>query len=96
MKMKSEDALLLIEKLDSLAALLPFDASFTLDNEPMNHPNIVSIIRKAAAANHIHYYHHGMTSGIALMHRKDRHAVMQAYGDAICQLQRKHVELFRA
>ena len=81
MMMKSEDALLLIEKLDSLAALLPFDASFTLDNEPMNHPNIVSIIRKATAANHIHYYHHGMTSGIALMHRKDRHAVMQAYLD---------------
>lgn len=34
------DALLFIDKLDSLAELLPYDASFTLDNEPMNHPDI--------------------------------------------------------
>ena len=77
--MKLEDALLFIEKLDALAELLSFEASFTLDNEPMNHPDIASIIRKAAAANHIENYHHGMTSGIALMHRNDRFAVMQAY-----------------
>lgn len=56
--MKAEDALLLIEKLDSLAELLPFEASLTLDNEPMNHPDIASIIHKAAAANHIENYHH--------------------------------------
>lgn len=79
--MTLEDALLFIEKLDSLAELLPFKASFTLDNEPMNHPDVASIIRKAAAVNHIKNYHHGMTSGIALIHRKDRQAVMQAYLD---------------
>ena len=82
--MKLEDALLFIEKLDSLAELLPFESSFTLDNEPMNHPDIASIIRKAAAAQHIEHYHHGMTSGIALMRRKDRSAVMQAYLDCGC------------
>lgn len=82
--MKLEDALLFIEKLDSLAELLPFEASFTLDNEPMNHPDIASIIRKASATNHIDNYHHGMTSGIALMCRKDRHAVMEAYLNCGC------------
>ena len=82
--MKLEDALLFIEKLDSIAEMLPFEASFTLDNEPMNHPDIASIIRKAASASHIAYYHHGMTTGIALMGRKDRHAVMQAYLECGC------------
>ena len=79
--MKLEDALLFIERLDSLAELLPFKASFTLDNEPMNHPDIASIIRKVAATSHIENYHHGMTSGIALMCRNDRDVVMQAYLD---------------
>ena len=75
------DALICIEKLDALAEALPFEASFTLDNEPMNHPDIEAIIRKAASTKHIGNYHHGMTSGIALMRREDRQAVMQAYLD---------------
>ena len=79
--MALEDALLCMEKLDALAEILPFAASFTLDNEPMNHPDIEAIIRRAAAAKPIEYYHHGMTSGIALMRREDRGAVMQAYMD---------------
>ena len=83
--MALEDAFLVIEKLDALAELLLFEAAFTLDNEPMNHPEIASIVRKAAAAKHMEHYHHGMTSGIALMHRKDRQAVMQAYLDCGCR-----------
>ena len=82
--MTLEDALLCIEKLDMLAELLPFSVSFTLDNEPMNHPGIEAIIRKAVSVKHIEYYHHGMTPGIALMRRKDRQAVMQAYLDCGC------------
>ena len=70
-----------IEKLDALAELLPYETSFTLDNEPMDHPDICVIIRAAAAAKHIGYFHHGMTSGIALMARKDRDDVMRAYLD---------------
>lgn len=83
--MPTEDALLCIEKLDELAALLPYEASFTLDNEPMNHPDIETIIRSAAATKHIENYHHGMTSGIALMRRKDRDAVLRAYLDCGCR-----------
>ena len=79
--MPAELALLCIEKLDTLAALLPCESSFTMDNEPMNHPEIATIIRSASATQHIPHYHHGMTSGIALMNRKDRDAVLQAYMD---------------
>ena len=79
--MSVEDALLTFEKLDMLAELLPYETSFTLDNEPMNHPDIETIIRSAASTKHIECYHHGMTSGIGLMHREDRRAVLQAYLD---------------
>ena len=79
--MPAELALLCIEKLDTLAALLPCETSFTMDNEPMNHPEIETIIRSAASTQHIPHYHHGMTSGIALLNRKDRDAVLQAYMD---------------
>ncbi len=75
------DILDALEKLDALAELLPYEAEFTLDNEPMNHPDIGVIIRAAAAAEHIRYFHHGMTAGIALMARKDREKVMRAYLD---------------
>ena len=80
--MKLADALTCLEKLDSLAALLPGPSSFTLDNEPMNHPEICRIIPAAARTKHIRCFHHGMTTGIALMARPDRDAVMQAYLDA--------------
>ena len=72
-----EDALLCIDRLDELGALLPERPGFTLDNEPMNHPDIITIIRAAAAAKHVSHYHHGMTTGIALMRRADREAVMR-------------------
>lgn len=77
--MSLEDALLTIERLDALAERLPYETGFTLDNEPMNHPDLEAILRSAAATRHIAYYHHGMTSGIALMRREDRSAVMRAY-----------------
>ena len=79
--MPLETALLTIEKLDALAEFLPYETSFTLDNEPMNHPDIETVVRSAAAAKHIAYYHHGMTSGIALMRRKDRSNVLRVYLD---------------
>lgn len=51
--MAQEDTFLFIEMPDALAELLPFKARFTLGNEPMNRPDIASVIRKAAAAKHI-------------------------------------------
>lgn len=77
--MRTEDALFCIDWLDELASLLPFEASFTLDNEPMNHPDIALIVKKAASVGHIEYFHHGMTSGIALVRRPDREEVLRTY-----------------
>ncbi len=76
------DILTCLEKLDALATLLPWASTFTLDNEPMNHPEICRIIPAAVRTKHITYYHHGMTTGIALISRPDRDAVMRAYFDA--------------
>ena len=80
--MPTDDALKCIERLDELASALPYPASFTLDNEPFNHPDIAAIIRAASSTRHISYFHHGMTTGIALMRRNDRDAVIRAYFEA--------------
>ena len=80
--MPLEDVLNCIGRLDALASFLPFHCSFTLDNEPMKHPEPGKIIRAAAETGFIRYFHHGMTTGIALMERKDRAEVMQAYLDS--------------
>lgn len=80
--MPTETAFRCIEQLDAIAARLPGETSFTLDNEPMNHPEIVRILRRCAETKRIAYYHHGMTSGIPLMRRTDREDVLQAYLEA--------------
>lgn len=74
-----EDTLLCIERLDGLASYLPGEVSFTLDHEPMNHPNIDRILRAASQTRNITNYHHGMTSGVGLIHRKDKEAVIGSY-----------------
>lgn len=79
--MPAEDALLCIERLDLLASCLSGEVSFTLDHEPMDHPEIAGILHGAAGTQYIQYYHHGMTSGLGLMGRQDRHAVIQSYFD---------------
>ncbi len=82
--MPVEDAIACIEMLDILAKNLSEEASFTLDHEPMNHPHIDQILYAAAHTRHIQNYHHGMTTGIGLMHRKDKDAVVKAYLDQGC------------
>ncbi len=77
--MAVEDALRCIEKLDELAACLPEGTTFTLDNEPMNHPHLDRILRAAANTRHIKNHHHGMTTGIGLLQRADKADVVQAY-----------------
>ena len=77
--MAAQDALICIERMDELGALLEGEISFTLDHEPMNHPDIERILKAAAKTKHIHNYHHGMTTGAGLMRRGDREAVVQAY-----------------
>lgn len=78
-RMETADALLCIERLDAASALLAEETNFTLDHEPMAHPEIERILATAAATKHIRYYHHGMTTGVALMRRADRDAVLDRY-----------------
>lgn len=70
--MPMDDALLCIEKMDAVAEYLPEGTSFTLDHEPMNHPQLDRILHEASHTKHIRNYHHGMTTGVGLMHRQDR------------------------
>lgn len=77
--MSVEDALLCIEKLDVFASHIPDDVTFTLDHEPMNHPHLDQILYAASHTRHIQNYHHGMTSGVGLMGRKDKEAVIRSY-----------------
>lgn len=77
--MPVDDALLCIRKLDELAAYLPQGTTFTLDNEPMNHPHLEQILHAAANTSHIQNHHHGMTTGIGLMRRNDKADVIRTY-----------------
>lgn len=77
--MATEDALACLEALDAMAAYLPAGTSFTLDHEPMSHPELPRILHAAAHTRHIMNYHHGMTTGIGLLRRSDREAVAEAY-----------------
>ena len=79
--MPLKDALLCIEKLDEVARYLSDRPSFTLDHEPMNHPGIDQILYRACHTKYIDNYHHGMTTGVALMQRKDKEAVIKSYLD---------------
>lgn len=77
--MPTGDALLCVEKLDEMARYLPEGTSLTLDHEPMNHPGLPQILRAVSRAENIVNYHHGMTTGVGLMCRKDKEAVVQSY-----------------
>lgn len=79
--MDVDDALTCIEKLDAAAQFLPAGTSFTLDHEPMNHPHLDKILNAAANTKYIRNYHHGMTTGVGLMARRDKDAVVQSYLD---------------
>lgn len=79
--MPIEDVLLCMEKLDEIAGFLSDSPAFTLDHEPMNHPQLDQILHAASRTKYIENYHHGMTTGVALMNRKDKEAVIQSYFD---------------
>ena len=77
--MNGADALRCIEQLDAIASFLQEETNFTLDHEPMNHPELSRILTAAAHTAHIRHYHHGMTTGVALLRRDDREAVVDRY-----------------
>lgn len=79
--MPIEDVLLCMERLDTLGSYLLDEISFTLDQEPMNHPQIEQILHATTHMKHIQYYHHGMTTGIGMMQRKEKEQICKAYFD---------------
>ena len=76
--MPLKDVLQCLEQLDAIAEHLSDEADFTLDHEPMNHPDMVEIIRAASKTKHIQNCHHGMTTGIGLMRREDKDEIIRA------------------
>ena len=78
-RMKGGDAVLCIERLDAIAAYLSDEAYYTLDHEPMGHPEIGRILGAAVKTKHIRCHHHGMTTGLGLMRREDRDAALDRY-----------------
>ena len=78
-RMDGDDAVLCIERLDAIAAYLSDEANFTLDHEPMGHPEVGRIIDTAADTKHIRYHHHGMTTGLGFMRRDDKETVLDRY-----------------
>ena len=50
--------------------------SFTLDNEVYNHPQALEILQLTHQMVHDYYFHHGSTTGIALMNRKDKDDIL--------------------
>lgn len=78
-RMGDGDAARCIERLDAIAAYLKDETYFTLDHEPMGHPEIGRILDTAVKTKHIRYYHHGMTTGLGLMRRDDREAALDRY-----------------
>lgn len=82
-RMTTEDFEICIDLL--LPVFLHFGerVSFTLDNEPYNHPDFPRIIDYVRQYCWNSYFHHGSTTGIAFNHRVDKDAIWEkqkAYG----------------
>ena len=77
--MALEDVIGCLNKLDEIAEYLPAELSYTLDHEPINHPEILRIVQAVSETRKAVYYHHGMTTGIALMRRDDKANVLRSY-----------------
>ena len=65
--MSTSDFYLCMEKLQPVFMKLKEKISFTLDNEVFNHPDAPEILGCVAENYKDNYYHHGSTTGIALL-----------------------------
>ncbi len=75
------DVFACMEKLDEIGKYLEGEASITLDHEPFNHPQVGEIVHAVAQLTNITCYHHGMTTGLGLIRRKDREEAVRSYLD---------------
>lgn len=75
----------LFSRLHTINALLqeePISFSVTLDNEPANHPEALAVFRLAEQYLSSFYYHHGSTTGIPYVQRRERDKLLDFIFDA--------------
>ena len=65
-----------LEKIDKLLHEEPLSFSVTLDNEPANHPEALAVFRLTERYLSSFYFHHGSTTGIPFLQRKDRNELL--------------------
>lgn len=75
--MKWEDFKYCMAKLEPVFAHFGKDVSFTLDNELYNHPDAKEILELVEQRYSKNYYHHGSTTGIAILERADREEILE-------------------
>lgn len=66
-----------MEKLEPVFAHFGKDVSFTLDNELYNHPDARAILGLVEQRYSGNYYHHGSTTGIAILEHPDREEILR-------------------
>ena len=75
--MAPEDFRLCLDRLGPAFERFGRRLSFTLDNELYNHPGALALLRYVADHAAANYFHHGSTTGIALLRRADRRALLK-------------------
>lgn len=83
--MPLDDMEYLFFRLKTINGLLlhePFSFSVTLDNEPANHPQALTVFHLAERYLKPFYFHHGSTTGIPYLQRKDRDELLSFLFDA--------------
>ena len=75
-KMGLDDFKLCIDKLSLIFSTLKDKITFTIDNELYNHPDCLKILEYVQAKAKDNYFHHGSTSGIAILRHKDQKEIL--------------------
>ena len=75
--MELEDFKYCMEKLNAVFSHFGEKVSFTLDNELYNHPNAKEILELVENNYSKNYYHHGSTTGIAILEHPDREEILK-------------------
>lgn len=75
--MQIEDFKYCMEKLEPVFAHFGKQISFTLDNELYNHPNVKEILELVEQKYSKNYYHHGSTTGIAILEHPNREEIFE-------------------
>ncbi len=79
--MEFEDFKTCLDKLQKVFEVLKDKISFTLDNELYNHPQCLEILEYVKDHAKNNYFHHGSTSGIAIMSQSRKTKILKVLKD---------------